>query len=290
MPVITSNHHHNSTEGVLMIINTNMGSATAARILANNTSALQKSLKRLSTGSRIADLQDDSAGAAVAQKHSAHIERLKASTANLGNMISLSQTQDGYMEQVAGALERMSELAMLSTDETKSGSDRALYQKEFEELQKFVDNISDKQFNGTALFSSNALNVRTDISTTVSFTGADLTANTYNKISETGATVSVAISTTAAASTALSDIQAAIGQLASDRAQVGANLSRLYSEKSAIAILRDNISQARSRILDVDVAEESANFAKNQILVQSGTAMLAQANVLPQTALRLIGN
>jgi flagellin len=77
--------------------------------------------------------------------------------------------------------------------------------------------------------------------------------------------------------------------LASDRAQVGANISRLESERASLAILRDNISQARSRIIDVDVAEESANFAKQQILVQSGTAMLAQANVIPQSALRLIG-
>jgi len=158
-----------------MIINTNTGSATAARILAKNTAQLQKSLKRLSTGSKIADLQDDAAGAAVAQKHSAEIARIGASRANIGNMISFSQTQDGYMEKVAGALERMSELAMLSTDETKSASDRNLYEKEFDELQSFITAVSSKTFNGTTLFSSTPLTVT--VGTTQAGTAENVTLN-----------------------------------------------------------------------------------------------------------------
>jgi flagellin len=275
-----------------MIINTNMGSATAARILANNTASLQKSLKRLSTGSRIADLQDDAAGAAVAQKHSAQLARIGASRANVGNMISFSQTQDGYMEKVAGALERMSELAMLATDETKSNTDRSLYQKEFKELQDFIDKTSDKTFNGTNLFSASHLTVTvgtdsTGAASNVTFAGSNLTGITYQTLS--ASTSSYAVGSAASAAVSLVSIQAAISQLASDRAQVGANISRLESEKTSLDILRDNIAQARSRIIDVDVAEESANFARQQILVQSGTAMLAQANVVPQSALRLIG-
>jgi len=275
-----------------MIINTNMGSATAARILANNTASLQKSLKRLSTGSRIADLQDDAAGAAVAQKHSAQLARIGASRANVGNMISFSQTQDGYMEKVAGALERMSELAMLATDETKSDTDRGLYEKEFDELQDFVNSIASKDFNGTSLFTSSALTVTTGInsagsSEVVSFSGANLGANAYTML--VGSSSAIGVDTAAKAASALTMIQTAISQLTSDRAQVGANISRLESERASLMILRDNIAQARSRITDVDVAEESANFARQQILVQSGTAMLAQANVIPQAALRLIG-
>jgi len=275
-----------------MIINTNTGSATAARILAKNTAQLQKSLKRLSTGSKIADLQDDAAGAAVAQKHSAEIARIGASRANIGNMISFSQTQDGYMEKVAGALERMSELAMLSTDETKSASDRNLYEKEFDELQSFITSISTKDFNGTSLFTSSALTVTTGIngsgaSVVVSLSGADLNAAAYTLLAGSSSAYGINSSDSAAAS--LIAIQTAISQLATDRSQVGANISRLESERNSLAILRDNLSQARSRIIDVDVAEESANFARQQILVQSGTAMLAQANVIPQAALRLIG-
>jgi len=273
-----------------MIINTNTGSANAARILAESTSALQKSLKRLSTGSRIASIADDAGGSAVASKFSAQVTRLNASRANVGNMISFSQTQDGYMEKVAGALERMSELAMLSTDETKSNTDRALYEKEFDELQDFITDVSGKTFNGTALFSSSAQTVtvgtnQAGAASTVTFAGANLSASQYTSAT----TVSASVGSAASAAAALATVQTAIGQLASDRAQVGANLSRLETERNTISILRDNLSAARSRITDVDVAEESANFARQQILVQSGTAMLAQANVIPQSALRLIG-
>ena len=273
-----------------MIINTNTGSSNAARILAESTSALQKSLKRLSTGSRIASIADDAAGSAVGAKFSAQVARLNASRANVGNMISFSQTQDGYLEKVAGALERMSELAMLSTDETKSNSDRSLYEQEFDELQDFVTNVAGKDFNGTALFSSDSLSVavgNSDNGTAVkiAMTGANLTIAQY-----TGATtIHTSVGTALSAATALTYLQTALAQLASDRAQIGANLSRLESERNTISILRDNLSAAKSRILDVDVAEESANFARQQILVQSGTAMLAQANVIPQSALRLIG-
>jgi len=101
--------------------------------------------------------------------------------------------------------------------------------------------------------------------------------------------LTASVSSAANAATALQSVQTAISQLASDRSQVGANISRLQTERNTISILRDNLSAARSRITDVDVAEESANFARQQILVQSGTAMLAQANVIPQSALRLIG-
>jgi flagellin len=274
-----------------MIINTNTGSANAARILAESTSALQKSLKRLSTGSRIASIADDAGGSAVASKFSAQVTRLNASRANVGNMISFSQTQDGYMEKVAGALERMSELAMLATDETKSNTDRALYQKEFSELQGFIDTISDKDFNGISLFGGASVTITVGLSdsgtaSTFATTGADLAAGT-RYTDATAATTKLDSATWAAA--ALQTVQNAITQLASDRSTIGANLSRLETERTTLSILKDNLSAARSRITDVDVAEESANFARQQILVQSGTAMLAQANVIPQSALRLIG-
>jgi len=273
-----------------MIINTNTGSANAARILAESTSALQKSLKRLSTGSRIASIADDAGGSAVASKFSAQVTRLNASRANVGNMISFSQTQDGYMEKVAGALERMSELAMLATDETKSDTDRGLYEKEFDELQEFIITIGSKDFNGTSLFSTTSLSVavgtaQNGTASKVEVKRSSLSASQY----ASATTVHASVGTAASAAAALTRVQTAISQLASDRSQVGANLSRLETERNTISILRDNLSAARSRITDVDVAEESANFARQQILVQSGTAMLAQANVIPQSALRLIG-
>jgi flagellin len=274
-----------------MIINTNTGAADAARLLADTTSALQKSLKRLSTGSRIASIADDAGGSAVAYKFSAQVTRLNASRDNVSNALSLAQTQEGYLDKVAGALERMSELAMLATDETKSDTDRGLYQKELEELRDYITDVTTKDFNGTSLFSGATLTVtvgttQSGTATTLGVTGLDLGNANYTKIASSGNTYAVNSADSAAAS--LVAIQTAISQLASDRAQLGANISRLETEKNTLSILRDNLSAARSRIVDVDVAEESANFARQQILVQSGTAMLAQANILPQSALRLM--
>jgi flagellin len=266
-----------------MIINTNMGSSTAARILANNTSALQKSLKRLSTGSKIASISDDAAGVAVATKFSAQVSRLSASKDNLSNMVSYAQTQESYLDQVSNALDRMSELAMLATDETKSTSDTALYDKEFQELDEFINAIGSKQFNGITLFNGAGLTVTTGLNEQVSLTGATLYAGAAF-VSLSSAT----IGSPDAAYATLTTVQNAISALASTQSDVGSNLSRLEREISSISVLKDNISAARSRIMDVDFAEESANFAKQQILVQSGTAMLAQANILPQSALRLI--
>jgi flagellin len=179
---------------------------------------------------------------------------------------------------------------MLATDETKSNTDRALYEKEFDELQEFITAISSKTFNGTTLFSSTSLSVavgtaQNGTASKVEIKGANLSASQYSSAT----TVHASVGSAASAAAALVTVQTAIGQLATDRAQVGANLSRLETERNTISILRDNLSAARSRITDVDVAEESANFARQQILVQSGTAMLAQANVIPQSALRLIG-
>ena len=274
-----------------MIINTNTGAADAARLLADTTSALQKSLKRLSTGSRIASVSDDAGGSGVAYKFSAQLSRLNASRDNVSNALSLAQTQEGYLDKVAGALERMSELAMLATDQTKSNADRALYQKELEELRDYITDVTTKDFNGTSLFSGATLTVtlgttQSGTATTLGVTGLNLGATSYVTVASSSS--SFAVGTAASAAASLVAFQTAIGQLASDRAQLGANISRLETEKNTLSILRDNLSAARSRIVDVDVAEESANFARQQILVQSGTAMLAQANILPQSALRLM--
>jgi len=266
-----------------MIINTNMGSSTAARILAENTSALQKSLKRLSTGTKIASVSDDSAGLAVASKLGAQINRIAASKDNVGNLLSFSQTQEGYINQISGALTRMSELAMLATDATKSSSDLLLYDAEFQELGEFLESVRSKDFNGLSLFSDTGKTATLDLGVSVTLQNSNLSTAVYN-----AAFSGSAISTASDAATALTNIQAAITALASDQAKVGANMSRLENEFSALAVLKDNLGAARSRIIDVDVAEESANFARQQILVQSGTAMLAQANILPQAALRLI--
>lgn len=271
-----------------MIINSNLGSSTAARILGNSTSELQKSLRRLSTGQRIASIADDTAGTAVGTKFSAEIRRISASSDNLANMMSLSQTQDSYLEQISSALDRMSELAMLASDETKNSSDIALYEKELDTLQSFVTAVKGKSFNSNTLFSGASYAVQTGLSDSITLNQTSLTTASSNLLDVVSASAVSFGNNQSSAISSLATINGAINELNAVRANVGANLARLQSEKNALSVLRDNLSAARSRIVDVDVAEESANFAKQQILVQSGTAMLAQANILPQSALRLI--
>jgi len=244
---------------------------------------LSKSLARLSSGSKITSPEDDAAGLAVSMRLDAQINRLNATKVNVTNAISFNQTQDGFMSKVSKALDRMSELSILSQDVIKSDADRALYQKEFDTLGAYVDDLGTKDFNGVSLFSGTALSVTTDSDgNTFSMTGVDLGAATY-----TTATAGD-VSTTAGAVTALTNVKLAITQLATDRATVGANITRLSYTNEQLSILRENLSAANSRIKDVDVAEESTQFARYNILVQAGTAMLAQANATPQSALRLL--
>jgi flagellin len=158
-----------------------------------------------------------------------------------------------------------------------------LYNAEFTTLGAYIDDIATKDFNGVSLFDGSALDVTIDgEGTTFTMTGVDLTATAYTDAS--GST----IDTIANAATALTDVKAAIDQLASDRANIGANVSRLNSTGEQLSVVRDNLTAAASRIRDVDVAEESTSFARYNILVQAGTAMLAQANQTPASVLRLI--
>jgi len=244
---------------------------------------LAKSLARLSSGQKIVSPEDDAAGLAVSMRFDAQVNRINATKTNVTNAISFAQTQDGFMSKVSKALDRMSELSILSQDVTKSDADRALYQKEFGKLGAYINDLSTKDFNGVSLFGGANLNVTTDSDgNTFTMDGVNLTAATY-----TTATAGT-VATTAGAATALTNVKAAITQLATDRATVGANVTRLNYTSEQLGVLKDNLSAANSRIKDVDVAEESTSFARYNILVQAGTAMLAQANATPQSALRLL--
>jgi flagellin len=266
-----------------MVINTNISAQTSARNLQASSDLLAKSLARLSSGSKIVSPGDDAAGSAVSLRFDAQENRTDAANNNVGNAISFSQTQDGFLQKIGNALDRMSELSIMSQDVTKTDSDRALYQKEFSTLSAYVTNTASKDFNGVSLFSAAALSVTTDgDGGTFSMTGIDISAPAY-----TTAT-SGDVSTTAGATTALTNVKAAITQLSTDRATLGANITRLTYTSDQLGVLKDNLTAANSRIKDVDVAEESTQFARYNILVQAGTAMLAQANANPQSALRLL--
>jgi flagellin len=266
-----------------MVINTNMSAQSSARLLQESTTRLNKSLARLSSGSKIVSPEDDSAGLAVSMRLEAQISRTVASMNNTANATSLCQTQDGFLKQVANALNRMSELSILAQDITKSDNDRSLYDAEFQTLAAYITDLSGKDFNAVSLFDGTTLNVTIDSEgNTFAMTGINLSSASYT--AATGASVN----TIAGASAALTAVKNAITQLAGDRASIGANISRLTSTADQLSILRDNLSAANSRIKDVDVAAESTQYARYTILVQAGTAMLAQANAVPQTVLTLL--
>ena len=268
-----------------MVINTNTAAQGSARLLADSTHKLQKSLARLSSGSKIVSPEDDAAGLAVSTRFDAQINRVTAADSNVKNAVSFSQTQDGYLQQVSNALNRMSELSMMSQDVTKTDTDRGLYQQEFSTLQSYVTDIASKQFNGVTLFSSSSLNVTTDSeATTFAMSGINLGDATIIGATSTGASVSTA----SGAASALSTIENAINKVSTYRATVGANIARLNYTNDQLSVLSTNLSAANSQIKDVDVAAESTQYARYNILVQSGTAMLAQANSLPQSVLRLL--
>jgi flagellin len=270
-----------------MVINTNTSSLAASQLLGQSSARLSQSLARLSSGSKITSPADDSAGLAVSMKLDAQMSRNDAANNNVGNAVSFNQTQDGYLQKVNDALSRMSELSVSAQDVTKSTSDRALYNQEFKTLGQYVANVATKDFNGVSLFNGDTLSVTTDSdANTFSNLGVNLGATSYTNV--TDGTTST-IDTAANAKTALTNVKAAIDQLAKDRANIGSNEESLGYYSEQLNSLNNNLAAAKSRITDVDVATESTNYAKQNILVQSGTAMLAQANAMPQSVLKLIG-
>lgn len=366
-----------------MVINTNQAALRGARLLSDASTRLSKSLARLSSGSKIISPEDDAAGLAQSIKLTAASHRNTAAMSNLQNAVSYSQTQDGYLQKVQKALDRMSELAVLAQDVTKTDLDRTNYDVEFQKLKTFIGETFNARFNDVGLFSgtstfvtnvplqsgasvdSNVIDTQGNsgqIDITFDFFGgadeirvyyppqgsggslvgttgvvsgngnvsisfgpgpsslleivvdqgrtptpwnysAVITATNASTGSVTtdgeGSTfglgvinplsVSGAVDTSAGALAALTSVKSAIETLAQDRAKVGGNISRLQSHLDELSILNENLDAATSRITDADIAEESTRFARNNILVQSGTAMLAQANILPESALRLLG-
>jgi flagellin len=267
-----------------MVINTNISALNAADDLNQSNSALNASLARLSTGSQLVNASDNPAGLAESISLNAQIGQTTAANNNVSNAISFMQTMDGYLQQVGAALDQMAALAVSAQDGTISSSQLSDYNAEFTALGDYITNTATKAFNGVSLFSSSGLSVTTDGSG-ASFTtnGVDLGGGNYS-------TAAVATLSSATSATALSDVTAAISQLGTDRANVGANEERLQYTSQALSVLATNLTAANSQISDVDIATESTKFAKYQILVQSGTAMLSQANQNPQNVLKLIEN
>jgi flagellin len=270
-----------------VVINTNSAATSAAINFSASNDMLKKSLARLSSGSRIINPADDAGGLAVSMKMSAAVKRTEAVQANIGNAVSYLQTQDGALKTMGKILDRMSELATLYNDVTKSDADKSNYQTEFGELQSQLVATAKEQFNGVSLFGTTttdtlSVKVSEDGTRTVDIDQsylADATSD-FADIQSSSNTLTSGVS--------VAGIKAAIEEIATFRAQNGASTNRLEFANDVLTVNKANLETANSRIIDVDVAAESTAYARYNILVQSGASMLAQANSSAQIALRLI--
>jgi flagellin len=288
-----------------VVINTNTSASLASYNLSSTNVNLQRSLNRLSSGSRINSSFDDAGGTAVSMKMSASIRRTEATLANVNNSVAFLQTQDGVLKNADKVLNRMSELATLAQDVTKAPEDLDLYNTELTQLKGQLNLMLSEKFNGIDLFSegssssaiggtlsqTSTLTVVTshDGDQQVGITQADLSQIAFNLTdSNTSGAALMDISSTSNAQAAVLTIQDAIQDLATLRANNGAEQSRLTFAADMLSINKINLEAANSRIVDVDVAAESSQLARFNILQQAGTAMLAQANQSTQSILRLI--
>jgi len=267
-------------------INTNSSATLASQNLSKSNSLLQKSLQRLSSGSKIASAADDAGGLAVSLRLEAALRRTDATNSNVSNAISFLQTQDGSLSNIASLLTRMAELKTLSLDVTKTTGDIANYSTEFNALQAEYSKTISEAFNGISLFAGNATTSVTvylseDASQSMTISQNGLLSANLSKMADSTAASDLGAVTSAEITQAISDI-------ATYRATNGAQTSRLQFALDSLAANKANLEAANSRIIDVDVAGETTRLAKNNILVQAGTAMLSQANASSQIALKLL--
>jgi flagellin len=279
-------------------INTNTSASLSSLNLNRSQTLLQKSLARLSSGSRISEASDDAGGLAVSMKLSAAIKRTDAQYSNVSNALSFLQTQDGVLKSASSVMERIAELATLYGDVTKSSLDRSNYSVEFTNLVSQLTQFEQSTFNGVSLFATSATGLQVyltddgsqkmEISQSVvngkdASTGIGKVVDVWQNVGgdKSGGLSKLSLSN-------LSVVTQAIQELATLRATNGAQSSRLQYALDSLATNRTNLEAANSRIYDVDVAQETTRLARNNILVQSGAAMLAQANASSQIALKLL--
>ena len=287
----------------MISINTNTAATSAAYNLGNTNVNLQRSLNRLSSGSRINSSMDDAGGLAVSMKLSASIRRTEATQANVNNALSYLETQDGVLKTAEKVVSRMSELIQLAADVTKSTTDTALYKTEYQSLQSQLGSMLGEQFNGINLFTAGGGDVGIDNASLQVVTSQDgeqkidiskldlgAVGGYVGTASGNAGEIDPADAFTSAtgAAAAISNITLAIQTLAELRATNGSEQVRLTFAADMLAINKTNLEAANGRITDVDIASESANLARLNILQQAGTAMLAQANQANQSVLRLL--
>jgi len=272
-------------------LQTNIGSLNAQRQTNKTSIAMRTAMQRLSSGFRINSAQDDAAGLGISERLRAQVRGLGQASRNASDGLSVVQTAEGVMGEVSDILIRMRELSVQSASDSVTSTERGYINTEFTELRSEIDRlVKSTKFNGQVLLDG-------------SYTGKDFQVG-FEKGDATDFVIQVSIANVNATGLAIASntantktnakasmtaLDTALDSLNSARATLGAKGNRLLSAAAAVDVTRENLAAANSRIRDTDVAVETSNFSKTQVLMQAGVAMLSQANAQPQLALRLLG-
>ena len=292
-----------------MQVSNNVAAYNVWRNYTNNVAGLRESMGKLSSGSRINNAGDDPAGLAMSERLRTQTRNTAAAASNVENKLNYLQTADSWMQKIQDMLGRMGELAVMANDGTKSATDRDVLQAEFSQMQEEIVRVTDEvgKFNSIALFDGSTITQQVGADGGQEFTGVSInlmstdttdldgsagvgTATWQDLVNGAGAgSGAISVGTQTDASAAVTAVNAGIDHVSSLRAEVGAELKRMTQTLDGLRSYQENITATESRIRDVDVAKETSTMSKYNILQQVGTAMLAQANQLPQGVLQLLG-
>jgi len=279
-----------------LAINTNLGSITAQKHVTSNSRNLQQSIQRLSSGLRLNSASDDAAGMAVATGLRAQVGGYQQASRNANDAVAILQTAEGAYNTIGDNLMRMRELAVQASSDGLTDTERQYIKTEFQDIQDDIDRISNvTEYNGTKLLDGTAGSAGLMTFQVGTRNTANDRINVTLKDIDTGvsalnvAKATVGVSSLAQAQSAITSIDGAIDFLSTQRTELGSKLNKLDNAVTNLGTTVQNLSQATSQIRDVDIASESASFASAQVLQQAGVSMLAQANQLPNLALRLVG-
>ena len=271
-------------------INTNLAALNSQRSLSHSQASLGVAVQRLSSGLRVNGAKDDAAGLAIAERFNSQVKGMNAGVRNANDAVSLAQTAEGALAKVSDMLQRMRELAVQSANASNSTSDRVNLDAEFQQLgQEITRSLAGTKFNGSTILGANAGSLTFQV-------GAGASANDVITITSTRldnhatmtAVTGGSIANAGVATSAITSIDAAIDQVTTERANFGAAQNRFESAISVLQVAAENNAASRSRIMDADYATETAALSRAQVLQQAGTAMLAQANQVPNQMLTLL--
>lgn len=276
-----------------IFVNTNVSALNAQRQLFTSSSSLDKSYERLSSGLRINTAADDAAGLQISERLTSQIEGIEQAVRNANDAISLTQTAEGALGETTSSLQRIRQLAIQAQNGINSASDRNALNSEVSALKAEISRIAtDTEYNGVNLFDGTysakfLVGANSGQNISVNLSAASIATAGF---SATGlGLAALTVSTAAGASAAVDTIDSALSAIGAVRADLGSAENRFQSSIRNLSNVNENLSSARSRILDTDFATETANLTKNQILQQASIAVLSQATNRPQTALALLG-